>query len=155
MLEVGCSNARILYLARKDGWIVKGIELFESTAQLIKEEVGIDIEVANFLEVQVDSSDKFDIVILRHVLEHLPNPIHAMNQINSLLKDDGYTLLEFPNVDGFKPKLKRWMDKKGLRKKKIPADAKPAGHYHEFSKQSIELLLSKTGFVLHDFSFEN
>ena len=53
----------------------------------------------------------FDLVVLQHVLEHLPDSILAMNQISSLLKVNGYALLEFPNTGSFGYAYKRWFVK--------------------------------------------
>lgn len=147
LLDIGCGNGKLLILAKNDGWKVKGIELSEFFANAIKNKFGIQVEIANFLDYEVIPDDTFDVVVLRHVLEHLPDSILAMSKINSLLKKDGYAILEFPNIESFDLKLKRFLSKIGIHKKKYSNTYKP-GHYNEFCKKSFKFLIRKTNFEL-------
>ncbi len=149
MTDIGCFNARILYPARMDGWRVKGLDLSDTIADLVREEVGIDIAVGNFLDLQIDEQERFDVVVMRHVLEHIPDSVAAMNRINALLKVGGHAVLEFPNIEGYSLRLKRFPSNVGIRKNKYPPDWRP-GHCNEFCRESFEFLVSKTGFVLND-----
>ena len=146
IFEIGCGNARVLYLAREDGWEVKGLELSEFLAEKVTERLNIEVEVANFLEINPGPNDKHDLIILRHVLEHLIEPLIAMDKIRSLLKSEGKVLMEFPNIQGIDVKLKRFLTKLG-RKKKYAVGFVP-GHANEYSKRSFTNLLTKTAFTL-------
>ena len=147
LLDIGCGNGRLLFLAQKEGWSVKGLELSDFLAESIKQATGIEVEVCNFLEYKISKNELFDMVVLRHVLEHLPDPILAMNKVHSLLKNDGYAVLEFPNIEGLDLKFKRFLGRIGLHKKSYLSNYKP-GHCHEFCKDSFEFLLAETGFRL-------
>jgi len=147
LLDIGCGNGRLLLLARKDGWEVGGIELFSFRADSIKKTTGIEVKVCNFLEYEVAENESYDLVILRHVLEHLPDCILAMNKTNSLLKSNGYAILEFPNVDSFDLRFKWFLRRNGIYQKKFSPDYIPH-HCNEFYKKSFEFLLGKTGFRL-------
>jgi len=147
IMDIGCGSAGLLYLARKEGWQVRGMELSEKAARDIWEDQGIDVIVANFLEYDNPENEKYDVVVLRHVLEHLPDSLLAMRQIGSLLKDNGLALLEFPNTSSTSYTAKRLLQKWGLRNKKYPADWRP-GHCNEFCRESFEYLLSQTGFEM-------
>jgi SAM-dependent methyltransferase len=149
LMDIGCGNARLLHLARLEGWEVHGMELTQATADAIKKDQDIDIIVANFLDYQSDEPASFDLVVLRHVLEHLPDSILAMNQIGALLKINGYALLEFPNTRSFSYAVKRRLKNRGLKNKKYSPDWRP-GHCNEFCKASFSFLLDKTGFELVD-----
>lgn len=147
IMDIGCGNACLLYLARKDGWQVKGMELSEKIAQEIAEDQGIEVIVANFLEYEARNNEAYDVVVLRHVLEHLPDSILAMNKIGDLLKDNGLALLEFPNTRSMSYSVKRVLKNRGLRNKKYAEDWRP-GHCNEFCRESFEYLLNKTGFEM-------
>lgn len=147
ILDIGCGNGKILVLAKDNGWQANGLELSESLARSINENFGIDVTVANFLEYKPDDSEKYDLVVLRHVLEHLPDSISAMKKINNLLKPGGYCVMEFPDIESYEMKLKRFMEKTGIHKKKYRKDYVP-GHSNEFSKPAFEYLLDRTGFTL-------
>ena len=84
---------------------------------------------------------------LRHVLEHLPDSILAMQRIGALLKDNGLALLEFPNTGSFSYKQKRILKNRGLKNAKYPPEWRP-GHVNEFCRRSFEYLLAQTGFEL-------
>jgi len=147
IMDIGCGNAGLLYLARKDGWQVRGMELAETTARSIFDDQGIDVVVANFLEYDNPTSELYDVVVLRHVLEHLPDSILAMSKIGSLLRPNGLALLEFPNTRSAAYMTKRLLKNRGLRNKKYSEDWRP-GHCNEFSRKSFEYLLDQTGFEL-------
>jgi len=46
--------------------------------------------------IPLDWKKKFDLVLLRDVIEHLDKPAVALQQISELLKDDGYLYVTFP-----------------------------------------------------------
>jgi SAM-dependent methyltransferase len=145
-MDIGCGGGGMLYFAQKDGWSVKGLELSPVLAKLVSEKLGVDVEAANFLEYEGDEG-VYDLVSLRHVLEHLTDSIAAMNNISRLLKPQGYAHLEFPNINGVSFRLKRFLARTGLYRKKYDPEWRP-GHCNEFSRKSFEYLLGRTGFRL-------
>jgi SAM-dependent methyltransferase len=146
-LDIGCGNGKLLLEAKSDGWEVKGLELSEYLAVSIKQKFGIDVEVSNFLEYEPQNNEVFDIIVLRHVLEHLPDSILAMKKINSLLKHKGVAILEFPDIESIEIKFKRWLNNTGIYEKKYKPSYLP-GHCNEFCIESFNYLLNKTGFKL-------
>ena len=147
MMDIGCGNAGLLFYARKDGWQVKGMELSEAAAKSIKEDTGIEVVVANFLNYEGDDAGTYDLVTLRHVLEHLPDSILAMKQIGRQLKPNGHAMLEFPNTASAGYMYKRFLKNRGLKNKKFSKEWRP-GHCNEFCRQSFTYLLEKTDFEL-------
>lgn len=147
IMDIGCGSAGLLHLAKNNGWDVRGMELSETAARNIEADQGIDIIVANFLEYDNPDGREYDVVVLRHVLEHLPDSKLAMRQIRRLLRPGGIALLEFPNTGSFSYALKRILKNLGLRNKKFKSDWRP-GHVNEFCRRSFEYLLSETGFEL-------
>lgn len=147
IIDIGCGSAGLLYLARQEGWQVRGMELSEHAAKNIRDDQGIDVIVGNFLEYDNPAGELYDVVVLCHVLEHLPDSILAMSRIGSLLKPHGLALLEFPNTRSWSYATKRLLKNRGLRNKKYSEDWRP-GHCNEFCRTSFEYLLDKTGFEL-------
>ncbi len=145
-LDIGCGNGKLLLLLRDSGWDVTGMELLESYAKKIIEDYKIEIIIADFLQYCFDNH-KYDLVLLKHVLEHLPDPILTMTKLNNLLKDGGYLIMEFPNIESLEFKFKRLLSRVGLYRKKYRAGYKP-GHCNEFSKDAFKYLLNLTGFDL-------
>jgi len=149
MLDIGCGNGRLMYLARRAGWDVKGLELSAVMAKVVRRRLGAAVVVADFLAVEPEAIDavKFDLISLRHVLEHLPDCLLAMRKLRALLGPSGHVLIELPNVESISKKVKRFMTRRGLRKPVYP-DPLPIGHANEFCRASFEYLLRKTGFEL-------
>ena len=147
ILEIGCGSGRLLYLAQRSGFQVAGLELSPFLAESVRTKLGIPVESANFLTYRPQSGTRYDVVILQHVLEHLPDCIAAMESIRELLLPNGIGLMEFPNIDGWDLAFKRTLRRTGLRRRKYPENYKP-GHVNEFCRQSFERLAQKTGFRL-------
>ncbi len=145
-LDIGCGSGNVLYFAKKDGWDVKGLEISRDLAEYVSKRLGIEVVTANFLEYD-NPGEKFEMVSLRHVLEHLPDPVHALNKISELLGKGAYAHFEFPNINGISFRMKRFMDRAGIRRKKWDPSFRP-GHSQEFSKASFQYLLDITGFSL-------
>ncbi len=145
-LDIGCGNGALLYFALQDGWQAEGIEISEKLADKVRESLGVKVIKAQFPEMDLPDGH-YDLVTLRHVLEHIPDSIKALTKINNLLKPGGYALMEFPNIMGISFALKRTLSKLGLYKKKYGHEYVP-GHCNEFSFKSYEYLISKTGFEL-------
>jgi len=149
MMDIGCGNAGLLFFARNDGWQVRGLELSAAAAKSIKEDTGIDVDVADFLSYEGEDAGTYDLVILRHVLEHLPDSILAMKQIGRLLKPNGHAMLEFPNTASTGYLIKRFLKNRGLKNKKFSKEWRP-GHCNEFCRKAFSFLLDKTDFELVD-----
>ncbi len=146
ILDIGCGNGRLLWLASKEGWQPTGIELSEHYAAEIKEKLGIDVIVKDFLELDPNKK-QFDIITLRHVLEHIPYPVQVLNKIKELLKPNGIVVMEFPNIEGLTFKIKRLLNKTGVYKKKYKKDYIP-GHSNEYNRNAFNYLTKATGFEL-------
>lgn len=147
LLEIGCGNGRLLYLARQDGWIVQGLEMSPLLAQGAHACLGLDVGVGDFLAGPAVPGTRHELLVLRHVLEHLPDPLHAMHRIHDLLTDDGCALLEFPNIDALDLRAKRWLQRTQLHRHHYPDDYRP-GHCVEFCRRSFAYLLQQTRFEL-------
>jgi 2-polyprenyl-3-methyl-5-hydroxy-6-metoxy-1,4-benzoquinol methylase len=145
-LDIGCGGGSLLYFTKKYGWVVKGLELSPVFAEYIKKTMDIDVEIADFLKYE-GSKGQYDLVSLRHVLEHLPDSVLALNKIKNLLKEKGYAHFEFPNINSLSHHYQRIRAKiPFLRKKYSPSYT--SGHCNQFSKKAFVFLLQMTGFKL-------
>ena len=147
MLDIGCGNAALLWFARQAGWTVRGMELSPAMAEAIEADQGIPVVVANFLQYTPLPGEAYDVVVLRHVLEHLPDSRLAMQKIGALLRPGGVAFLELPNTGSFAYATKRLLKNRGLKNSRY-ADAWRPGHTNEFCRQAFQYLLDETGFEL-------
>jgi SAM-dependent methyltransferase len=149
LVDIGCGNGRLLWSAKQIGWEVKGLELSAEMAAYAADRVGCEVVANDFLAQEPSPEDResFDVVSLRHVLEHLPDPRLAMERISGLLRPGGCLLVEIPNIEGWSKRWVRFITRTGLHKRKFPPELMP-GHCCEYSKESFSALMAHAGYRL-------
>ena len=146
MLDLGCGDGTVLWLARQDGWEVQGVELFPEHARLVSETLGFAVEVSDLTAYQ-GLKEAWDCVVLTHVLEHLPDPVGALMKIRGLLKPGAVAVLEFPNIDAADARLRRLLDRLRIHRRRYSPGYKP-GHVQEFCRASFEYAAREAGLIL-------
>jgi 2-polyprenyl-3-methyl-5-hydroxy-6-metoxy-1,4-benzoquinol methylase len=99
VLEVGCSSGYFTKHLCDQGCIVTGIEIDQEAAQ--KAESFVESIIAADVEdpgIWHKLSQKFDVVIFMHVLEHLVDPWRVLSNAKEVIAKDGFILVLLPNV---------------------------------------------------------
>ena len=146
MLDLGCGDGTVLWLAREDGWQVHGVELFPEHAKLVRETLGFPVDVSDITAYQ-GVKEAWDCVVLTHVLEHLPDPVGALIKIRGLLKPGGAGVLEFPNIDALDARVRRILDRLHIHRRHYAPSYVP-GHVQEFCRASFEFAAGQAGLTL-------
>jgi len=146
MLDLGCGDGTVLWLAREEGWQVQGVELFPEHATLVSETLGFAVEVSDLTAYQ-GVTEAWDCVVLTHVLEHLPDPVGALIKIRGLLKPGGVGVLEFPNINALDARLRRLLDRLRIHRRRYAPSYMP-GHVQEFCRASFEYATREAGLIL-------
>jgi SAM-dependent methyltransferase len=94
-LEVGCGDGVMLHALRSRGWEVCGTERTEAMAATARDRYGIRMYVDP--EGPQAGHDRFDLIILFQVLEHLSDPVAALKRAAALLGDGGRIVVGVPN----------------------------------------------------------
>lgn len=134
LLDVGCATGGFLAAAAADGWSSVGIELSRDAAAIAREEYRLDV-----LEGDIESAPlepaQFGLVTLWHVLEHLPDPLGALERVRKLLAPDGLAFIELPNWNslGRVAKGAKW------------SQLKPPEHINFFTPKSLRLAAERSG----------
>lgn len=99
ILEVGCAEGGFLSALSDRGIQGTGLELSEGRAALAKSaDPRLDIHIGDITDPgQIRSiGGQFDLVVMRDVIEHIPDRRAAFTNIFRLLKPDGYLYASFP-----------------------------------------------------------
>jgi len=95
MLDVGCGNGRYLLTMRTLGWDVQGVEFSESGVRVCRQ-ANLPVHHGD-LESAAFPGDSFDLITVRHVIEHIPDPQPFMRELVRVLKPGGRLVIETPN----------------------------------------------------------
>ena len=135
LLDVGCGNGNFIYEMKSLGWDVYGVEPDHQSAEIAANKYKLKVFCGS-LESAIFEEQRFDVITLNHVVEHLEDPVSVLRHCLDLLKDDGKVVLTAPNIDshGFEKYKKSWyaLD--------IPR------HFFQFSLQTLSECAMKAGF---------
>jgi len=99
LLDIGSGRGE-LYNRTKKRINYTGLELSTKAAELAKE-AGINVKNEDLLIHSKANKEKYDIVTLFQVLEHLTELNNFITAIHNCLKKDGLFVIAVPNNDGF------------------------------------------------------
>ena len=140
-LEVGCGDGRMLQALRHQGWEVVGNERTAAAAHVAGAVNQLPV-FAGGLDA-INPRVKFDLVLLFHSLEHVPDPLSVLKDCAQLLKPGGKLIVAVPN---FRSWLARtfggsWFDLDVPR------------HLTHFSPQSLRYVLEMTSLRLESIRY--
>ena len=95
ILEVGCADGTFLSFFKKRGWSFKGLEFNEYMIKKAGEQYGIIPERTNILDIDPEN-ERYDVIAMSHVLEHLTDPAEVLMHCKKLLKPGGFIFIELP-----------------------------------------------------------
>lgn len=95
ILEIGCHDGYLLNKFVENGHSVLGVEP-SPMAKIAKEEYNLDV-IQDFFSKESCEDEDFNFIIMRHVLEHVPDPYDFLLDSFSKLKVGGKMYVEVPN----------------------------------------------------------
>ncbi|WP_372998814.1 class I SAM-dependent methyltransferase [Sulfurimonas sp.] len=104
ILDIGCGTGLFLERAKLRGLQPVGVELNNYAKELTSKR---GIAVYGELIENIKFKEKFDIVTLWTVLEHIVNPKNFIENIISNMNDKSLLIIEVPNINGFATSLLR------------------------------------------------
>lgn len=137
LLEIGCGVGYFLLLAKQSGWNICGVELSKWSSDYARKVYGLDVKTG-MLKTAGFPKDRFDVVLLNHVLEHMPNPFAELNHVYKILKQSGIIVVDLPNFESLTSQVHRehW------------SLLRPKEHLYQFTPKTLHLLLKKAGFTV-------
>lgn len=95
-LDAGCGAGRLLCLLARAGWEAEGLEWDPRAAARARASSGRPVFVGDFLGAELRRGS-YALVVLHHVLEHLPDPARALARTAELLAPGGAAVFVYPN----------------------------------------------------------
>lgn len=136
ILDGGCGTGEFINHLRDD-YEVEGFEPEGKVAEWAQQEFQLTIHAGDSTTLP-KNMEKFELITLWHVLEHVSDPVEELNHLRAKLKPNGKFLIAVPNITSADSMIygSNW----------VALDA--PRHLWHFSKKQIALLADKTGFKL-------
>lgn len=133
LADVGGGVGHLTAAARRRGWDAILIEPVPAAVRHATEVLGVPARCGGIGDLD---HERFDLVVLSHVLEHLPDPSGALEGVAEVLGPDGHLYVEVPNVASVARHLlgASW------------SGWQPGQHIWFFSPRSLRRLLGRTGY---------
>ena len=116
------------------------MKIVEGLAQKASDILGIPIWRADFLEFETD--ERYDIITIGDVIEHVADPQALLDRAYQLLKPDGALWLSTPNYESSWTRMMKFSDAMWCE----------ITHVTWFSRATVERLLSEHGFELREYA---
>ncbi|MGR3178631.1 MAG: methyltransferase domain-containing protein, partial [Candidatus Anammoxibacter sp.] len=140
ILDIGCGPGFFLKRGKDRGWDCLGVEPSKVAAEYASM---LGVKVLNIFLEDTDfekKKERFDVIYLSEVLEHIPDPTALCRAVYSLLDNGGIVCAVVPN--DYSPIQKVLRKKLNFK----PYWLAPPYHINYFSAESFEGLLSNVGF---------
>jgi len=134
LLDIGTAGGSFLYVAKKNGWDVHGVEPNKWMAKWGKKHYGIDIKPGDIFANKYPDN-YFDVVTLWDVLEHVPDAAKTLDEVNRILKPKGLLVVNYPDIGSWIARVlkRKWMFLLSV-------------HLYYFTPRTIRIMLNKHGF---------
>jgi 2-polyprenyl-3-methyl-5-hydroxy-6-metoxy-1,4-benzoquinol methylase len=136
VLDVGCGSGEHLWMLKRQGWQVRGVDVSESAAEEARK-LGVEVFVGQLHEAKFQDGE-FDAVVMIHSLEHMYHPSFVLKEVRRIISDGGVLVIEVPNIASVEARV--------FRQYWIHTDA--PRHLYHFSPISLGRLLEKNGFFV-------
>lgn len=141
VLEIGASDGLLLSIFKKENFNVFGYELNENARKDALKKYDIKMK-DDFLKDKNIDKNKYNIVIMSHILEHFTNPKYILNSVHNFIEGDDILFIEIPYTPNYKIVSKDEM--------KIFFETEHTVHFNE---KNISLLMKECNFKILDICY--
>jgi 2-polyprenyl-3-methyl-5-hydroxy-6-metoxy-1,4-benzoquinol methylase len=99
LLEIGFASGVFLRAAKAAGFRVHGLELNERNYRKVKDELGPTMLNVDLFRAELPS-ESFDVIYMRDVFEHVPEPKAMLRELHRIAKPGCLLYIEVPNIEG-------------------------------------------------------
>lgn len=143
VLEIGASDGLLLSIFKKENFNVFGYELNENARKDALKKYDIKMK-DDFLKDKNIDKNKYNIVIMSHILEHFTNPKYILNSVHNFIGGgvNDILFIEIPYTPNYKIVSKDYM--------KIFFETEHTVHFNE---KNISLLMKECNFKILDICY--
>lgn len=136
ILDVGCSAAFFLSIAKERGWQTNGVEISKWASNFSISELGIDVFNGTLKEAAFPDST-FDVVFSSHVIEHVGDPLSLVKGMRRVLRPGGALVSVLPS---------QFSSPNWKLRSRFRGDP-PPNHVSFFNRRNFALMLRSAGFT--------
>ena len=148
VLEVGCNTGYLSSVMQQRGCQVTGVEIDETAAKLARpfcrRVIVGDVERLDWETVLGD--ERFDVITLGDVLEHMRAPGAVLRRLYHYLAPSGYIVVSLPNIAHGSVRLSLLLG----RFEYAPLGILDETHLRFYTKETAHQLLASSGFQVED-----
>ena len=147
-LDVGCGEGFLLKHLLDSGHHTIGLDMNDWAINKFNPSAAPHLVKGNVfesLDTFIVKSQKFDVIFLKHIFEHLPNPEELLQKLKQVLADPGFLVISVPN--DFSDLQKAMRDQSFYQDKYFVSYP---DHLHYFTRESLIKLLSSKGYSFID-----
>lgn len=129
VFDFGCGLGAWLDLFKQKGWETEGLEPGPIAAAISGDR--------HSMVDEIPTEQRYDMVILHHVLEHLKEPVKTLNELAAATKDGGYMFVSVPHFQRLPEHGKMGYVASGI-------------HIFSYTVEGMRSVLAQAGFELLD-----
>ena len=139
LLDVGCGSGKFMARLRATGWAgpMRGLEPDAAAAGRASDLLRVPVRIGG-VEMLSTEPPELAAIILRHVIEHVPEPLDTLCELRSLLAPGGVLYLGTPDAHTLSARVfgRFWHG------------YDPPRHLFAFTAEGMRALLERAGFVV-------
>lgn len=140
LLEVGVGAGEMSAVAKEFLFDITGLDIRPAYADAVSKLLCIPVHTVDFQ--YYDTDERYDVILMGDVIEHMLDPVSAVRKARKLLNDNGILWISTPNYESSFSLLKK--------------DADPmwriVEHLNYFSFRSLRKLLAREGFEILEYN---
>lgn len=144
VLDLGCGAGRLSLYAAKYAKFVTGIDYIDTAIQYADSFARLcKIKNVKFITGDIDkiTDNKYDVVLISEVLQHVDDPLKTLKQTHKLLNKNGWLIINIPSFNNFRGTI--WLTLQNLFK--LPMSLTDT---YQISADEMDVLAKKSHFKL-------
>ncbi|MFO7534862.1 MAG: class I SAM-dependent methyltransferase, partial [Kiritimatiellia bacterium] len=133
LLDVGCAHGLLVGYMNRQGWTASGIDLSENATRWARAQ---RLDCRCLAIEDFHPQKPYDVIVLKHVLEHLQNPIAMLQHLATWLTKTGMIYVRVPNAASWAVTLSR---------RSFIGHLKPFEHLFYYTPASLSRLCAAAG----------